>query len=296
MSRRWFMLLKEVGEGSCDHIQFFIRTECENGSYCAHPERPGVVICNVKTKTRRREGWLRGASIGSVEVVVGAECDRLVSLMRLQDAWSWPQPMLAPLPPPPSVMVDNSTTHNTDNSTTNNHVFNLNVYLTETCSNAVNIEDFVDRVTASMTNIDYATNRSMWDYAESLAHMPYVDGVVKLLNDRLGEMDPTERPIQCTDLKRECFQIKHLGEWVKGSSDDPVGTPLRDSMYRLGQTRVGFAIQWKAMHGNDASKDGQRVSIMTNLVPGCAAGQTEISRRKIVGAVAKQTLIERPSI
>ena len=200
-----------------------------------------------------------------------------------------------------STNVDSSTTNvdsstsNIDNSTTNsttNNNFNLSVYLNETCRNAMNLEDFLEGIIAKFANIDYVNDRETWDYAEGLGMMSYTDGVIKLLKDELAKLPPNERPIQCSDRKRETFHIKKGGEWIVGSVDKHV----KDALFDLGQTRVGYVIQWKRHNGgifDDKRMDANRTRLMKNLLPGVATGSADRARNKIANAVAEQTMIAK---
>ena len=187
--------------------------------------------------------------------------------------------------------ADNSSTtniDNTDNSTNNN--FNLSFYLNETCRNAMNLEDFLEGIINKFANIDYVNDRETWDYAEGLGMMSYTEGVIKLLKDELAKLPPNERPIQCSDRKRETFHIKKGGEWVMGSVDKHI----KDALFDLGQTRVGYVIQWKRHNGgifDDKKMDANRTRLMKNLLPGVLAGSADRARNKIANAVAEQTMI-----
>jgi hypothetical protein len=267
-------------------MQAFVEAMCVQGAHCRHPD--GVrIICQVQFSTRHQMSWLlnQPGFLGA-EVASGQEAKELTSLFQAQaPVWSWAKAkeQVVAAVPVREVVPDNSVTNN---------VFNLNVYLQESCQNAPNLADFVKGIAASMTDIDYENDRATWDYAEKLAHMPYADGVSKLLTDKLEELSQVDRPIQCTDGKRGAFQIKHLGEWQSGHMDDAVGTPFRDALHSLGQTRVGYAIRWKQQHlGEEYGAD--HASIMKNVVAGVTTQQTASARRQIVSALAKQTLIEK---
>jgi hypothetical protein len=274
-------------------LQQFVQDHCVEGAYCQNPEQPGI-ISRVRLSTRHREGWLvkqKGARYAVV--ATGAEFHRLHDVMHAQPIeWSWSKDddSAAPVEEEEPVEVAEATVviNNTNNS--NNSVFNLTLYLQDTCQNAPNLTDFVQGITASLANIDYENDRSTWDYAEKLAHMPYAEGVAKLLTDKLGEMQQIDRPIQCTDGKRGSFQIKHMGEWQSGNIDDAVGTPFRDALHTLGQTRVGYAIRWKQQHSGE-EYGANHASIMKNVVAGVTKQQTTSARRRIASELAKQTVI-----
>jgi len=96
-------------------------------------------------------------------------------------------------------------THNTTNTHTNSHnkAFNLNFFLNETCKDAMNIMDFVDSIKLQLTDL------------ERVGEFGFVDGISNIIIKNLKELDVTERPIHCTDKKREVLYIKDEDKWVK---------------------------------------------------------------------------------
>ena len=47
----------------------------------------------------------------------------------------------------------------------------------------------------------------------------YVNGITKIFMDGLNQLDIHERPIHCTDLKRETLYIKENNKWEKDTED-----------------------------------------------------------------------------
>ena len=100
---------------------------------------------------------------------------------------------------------------NNNNTMINNNVqikqFNLNVYLNETCKDAMNIEDFVK--TMVITNKDL----------DDIGYEGFVVVISRVIVREMGKIEEHLRPIHCTDKKRESFYIKTVGEWKKDSDD-----------------------------------------------------------------------------
>ncbi len=114
-------------------------------------------------------------------------------------------------------------THNTMNNshnTTNSHnkAFNLNFFLNETCKNAMNISDFVDSIKLQLSDL------------MDVGELGYVEGISKIIVNKLNSLDETVRPIHCTDKKRETIYIKDEGQWEK---DDDNKTKLRKSIKKI---------------------------------------------------------------
>ena len=110
-----------------------------------------------------------------------------------------------------SQMIDKigSTTNNTYNdhsSNTNN--LNINMFLNEQCKNAVNLSDFIENIVISHADL------------ENNARLGFVDGMTKIFTDNLKQMTLYERPIHCTDTKRDTLYIKDENTWSKNHSKE----------------------------------------------------------------------------
>ena len=94
-------------------------------------------------------------------------------------------------------MIDKigNTTNNTTNHTNN---FNINMFLNEQCKDAINFSDFINRIEVSHDDL------------ENNAQLGFVNGMTKILMDNLSQLTLYERPIHCTDVKRETLYINCL--------------------------------------------------------------------------------------
>ena len=100
-------------------------------------------------------------------------------------------------------------THNMTNSHNHSHnkTFNLQFFLNETCKDAMNIMDFVDSIKFKLTDL------------EKMGEVGYVEGLSNIITNNLKALDVTQRPIHCTDKKREVLYIKDDNTWSKEDDD-----------------------------------------------------------------------------
>ena len=105
-------------------------------------------------------------------------------------------------------LAKNQTTINntTNNKTINN--FNLMVFLQERCKDALNMSQFIDTLQINPQSVEYTGTHG------------YVNGITKIFMDGLNQLDIHERPIHCTDLKRETLYIKENDKWEKDNEDN----------------------------------------------------------------------------
>ena len=100
-------------------------------------------------------------------------------------------------------------TNNSNNTNTNcNNTFNVQLYLNNECKNAMSIQDFIKSIELNMSHLKAVTEKG------------YVDSVSNILIKALGELEITNRPLHCTDLKRDIIYIKDNAEWNKSSAKE----------------------------------------------------------------------------
>ena len=96
-----------------------------------------------------------------------------------------------------------NTVNNNNTNINSNNKFNLNVFLNEKCKNAMTLKDFVKSI-----------NISIQDFIET-GERGFIDGISNIIVERINEMEIHDRPLHCTDLKRETVYIKDDDKWEK---------------------------------------------------------------------------------
>ena len=114
------------------------------------------------------------------------------------------------------------------NNTQNNR-FNINMFLNEKCGSALNFTDFIDRIEVSQNDL------------ENNAQLGFVEGISKILMDNLRKFSLYERPIHCTDLKREIMYIKDEDKWQKNEDDEK----LHNAIQLVSRKSISSLLNWK---------------------------------------------------
>ena len=112
-------------------------------------------------------------------------------------------------------------TYNSNNSNNTNH-FNINMFLNERCNDAITLTDFINSIEISFEHLKYTKENGL-DV-----------GITKLIMDKLNDLTIYERPIHCTDLRRETIYVKDENGWEK----DIDHTKMKKAIFELG---------WKGM-------------------------------------------------
>ena len=50
----------------------------------------------------------------------------------------------------------------------------------------------------------------------------YIEGVTNILQKQLTDMEPTKRPIHCSDRKRLQFYVKEDNKWEKDDNNEKI--------------------------------------------------------------------------
>ena len=127
-----------------------------------------------------------------------------------------------------------------NNISNTSNKFNLNFFLNNTCKDAMNITDFIGELGVHIDEIEY------------IGHHGYVNGMTKMIMDRLKVMDITKRPIHCTDIKRETMYIKDQNEWSKDTDEL---TKLRKILTRITMNNYRKVPDWKTAHPKSEEMD-----------------------------------------
>jgi hypothetical protein len=174
-------------------------------------------------------------------------------------------------------------THNTtNNTTTNSHnkAFNLNFFLNETCKDAMNIMDFVDSIKLQLSDL------------EKVGELGYIEGISNIIVKNLKELDVTQRPVHCTDKKRETMYIKDENKWEK----DDEKLKLHKVVRRVTCKNQNLIPKFKELHpdcGKYHSKfSDQYNKIVVESMGGPGDNDFE-KEEKIIKNISKQVFIDK---
>ena len=173
------------------------------------------------------------------------------------------------------VGTNGNNNHNNINS--HNKTFNLNVFLNETCKDAMNISDFVSSIKMDLDDL------------ETTARIGYAGGISGIFSHNLKDMDTRMRPIHCADLKREILYIKENGVWERDS------TLLIRAIKAVALGNIRQINEWKKLYpdctDSESRKNDLYLQIVSNSMCGIDKEETEKNLAKIVSNVAKQVVI-----
>ena len=168
---------------------------------------------------------------------------------------------------------------NTTNNNTNNQ-FNLNLFLNETCKDALNITDFMKSLELTMN-----------DLVET-GKLGYVDGISRIFVKALEDMDVTERPIHCTDIKRETVYIKDDNKWEK---EEDTKIKLKKTIRNIENKNLRMLPKWKEENPECMDMESKKCDEFMELSITALGGQEdkEKSEKKIMKNILKEVIINK---
>ena len=162
------------------------------------------------------------------------------------------------------------------NNTTNNH-FNLNVFLNETCKDALNITDFVNSLQLQIKDF------------ETTGRLGYVEGISRIILHGLRQIDVHKRPLHCTDFKREIVYIKNNDIWEK---EGPEKVSLQRAVNRVAQMNLNQLQKWQEENPDCARINTKENEEYIHLSLVALGGQTQEEDEKYMDKIVKNVLRE----
>ena len=106
---------------------------------------------------------------------------------------------------------------NNNNNTTQNNKFNINVFLNEKCKDAINMTDFIKSIQVSIQQLDFTKENGL------------ANGLSRTIMDNINKLSIYERPLHCTDVKRETLYIKEEDKWEKDETQEKIKKAIKNA-------------------------------------------------------------------
>jgi hypothetical protein len=175
-------------------------------------------------------------------------------------------------------VLENGTHNNTTHTNSHNKSFNLQFFLNETCKDAMNIMDFVDSIKLQLSDL------------ERVGELGYVEGISNIIVKNLKELDVTQRPVHCTDKKRETLYIKDEDKWEK----DEEKKKMHKLVKKVADKNARMIPKYKEVHP-DYGKSSSICSDQYNKIIVESFDNDYDKEEKIIKKVSKEVMVEKES-
>jgi len=183
-------------------------------------------------------------------------------------------------------VMKNGTHHNTTNTVnnnSNNKTFNLQVFLNETCKNAMNISDFVDSIKLQLSDLI------------KVGEVGYVQGISNIITSNLQALDVSVRPIHCTDKKRETVYIKDEDKWEKDDDNSKLKKVIKKVAYKNEKLLDQFKQKYPGCNYSESRYSDQYSKIVIEAMGGAGNNDKE-KEDKIIRNISKAVTLDKEEL
>ena len=156
------------------------------------------------------------------------------------------------------------------------------MFLNQECKNAMNLTDFVENIKMSLQDLDYTKENG------------YVKGITNVFLNQLKDLAPTERPIHCSDAKREIMHIKDNDVWEKDNANND---KLRLAIKHITKKNTDMINPWAEQHpgvrDSDHRLNDKYQEIIIEAMGGKKNSNMKEGEDKIIKKISKMVLIDK---
>jgi hypothetical protein len=159
-----------------------------------------------------------------------------------------------------------------NNNIINKHKLNINIFLNEQCKDALTLEQFINKIEVTLGNLLVTKNKGL------------TEGVSDIFIENMNKLSLYERPLHCTDVKRETMYIKSEGaQWEKDNENKKLKQALKKVTYVQQQNLA----KWVAEHPNWESNSHEQEEYMI-LVRNCTDELADQKENKVIKKLCNQ--------
>ena len=182
-------------------------------------------------------------------------------------------------------VIKNGTYNNNTISTNNSHnkAFNLQFFLNETCKDAMNITDFVESIKLQVSDL------------ENVAEVGYIEGISNIIVKNLKKLDVTQRPVHCTDKKRETMYVKDEDTWEKDEENQKMHRVVK----KVTDKNARLIFKYKELHPDcmtyHSRFNDKYNKIIVESMGGSGDNMFE-KEEKIIQRVSKEVTVDKAAL
>jgi len=172
-------------------------------------------------------------------------------------------------------------TNNNNTTNNNNNKFNLNFFLNTQCKDAMSIQSFMENLKLGCKELEH------------MGDVGYLNGMIDIFNNTIGNMDVYKRPLHCTDLKREVLYFKQGNEWERDSQDKQ---HLKQLIKNVESKNYNNLQEWQKDHPGslqcDSTDSQHYMKIATEALGGADSNKDSMYLTKIMKHIVKEVHVK----
>jgi hypothetical protein len=145
----------------------------------------------------------------------------------------------------------------------------------------MNLTDFVNSLQIDLKDL------------ESVGELGFVNGLSTLIINGLNDLEECERPVHCSDLKRESMYVKEDNKWEK---EDAENTKMKKALKQIAHKNTKMLPVWKAKNPDCKRSESHLSDKYSHLVieaMGGSGDNDEEKANKIIRKIAKEVTIKK---
>jgi len=166
---------------------------------------------------------------------------------------------------------NNNIINNTQN---NNQKFNINVFLNEQCKDAINMSDFIKSLDITIEQLHFTKQNGL------------IQGLSKSIIENMNKLSVYQRPMHCTDSKRETLYIKEDNEWKKDINKEKI----KGAIKKASSKNFNALMDWKNLNP-DYMNNEDKTDYFTKTISTIGKPTTNIDE-KIIKNLCKETYVK----
>lgn len=174
--------------------------------------------------------------------------------------------------------INNTTNINNTNHITNNanvkQKFNINIFLNEQCKDALNMNDFINQIEVSLDQLDVTKSKGL------------AEGLSNVILESISKLSLYERPLHCTDIKRETLYIKDNNSWEKDKDRKKIKKAIKDASNKQYKTLQ----QWTE-DNPDFKEDDQKQEYFAKTISAIGRDTDKIEE-KVIKKICSNTYLK----
>jgi len=164
--------------------------------------------------------------------------------------------------------------NNNNNTNIQNNKFNIQVFLNEQCKDAINMSDFIKNLHISLEQLDFTKQNGL------------EDTLSKSIIDNINKLSIYERPLHCTDVKRETLYIKDEDVWSKDNNKEKIKKAIK----KASSKNYNALLEWKTQNP-DYMNNEDKTDYFTKTISTIGKPTNSIDE-KVIKNLCKDTYIK----
>ncbi len=156
----------------------------------------------------------------------------------------------------------------------NRNKFNINIFLNEKCKDALSMDQFIDKIEVSIK--DLITTRDKGQ----------PEGISNIIIENMKKLSLYERPVHCTDKKRETLYIK-TDEWEKDEDKELIN----DALKKIESKQLKNVKKWMEKHPNYMNNQKEQEEFLKLINE--TTKSDERNREKVIKNICNTTYLDK---